>query len=83
MSFGAGSTKIGSLGVVTCNLPRMAYLSKTKEEFLEKLSDMFDVCARINNAKRALIKKRVELGAAPLYSLGFMNINKQYSTFGM
>ena len=61
-----------SLGVVTCNLPRLAYLSKTKEEFLEKVSELFDVTARINNAKRSLIKKRIELGAAPLYTLGFI-----------
>lgn len=44
---------------------------------------MFDVCARINNAKRALIKKRISQGACPLYDLGFMDLSKQYSTFGV
>lgn len=70
-----------ALGVVTCNLPRLASKSQSREDFLEKLSDMFDVTARINNAKRSLIKKRIELGAAPLYTLGFMDINKQYSSW--
>ena len=68
-SFGAGSTKIGSLGVVTANLPRLAMMSKSKEEFFDKISDTFDTVAKINAAKRSIIKKRIELGAAPLYTL--------------
>ena len=51
--------------------------SKNKEEFLEKLSSLFDMCARINNAKRSLIKRRIADNAAPLYTLGFMDINKK------
>lgn len=82
-SFGAGSTKIGSLGVVTCNLPRLAMLSKSKEVFLEKLEEMYDMTAKINNAKRNIIKKRIQRGAAPLYDLGIMDLSKQYSTFGV
>lgn len=81
-SFGAGSTKIGSLGVVTVNFPRLAMQSETKEEFLEKVSEMYEVTAKINNAKRSIIKKRCSLGAAPLYELGYMALNKQYSTMG-
>lgn len=54
--------------------------SNSKEEFLDLISDMFEVTARINNAKRSIIKKRIENNAAPLYHLGFMDINKQYST---
>lgn len=83
LSFGAGSTKIGSLGVVTVNFPRLAMQSETKEEFLEKVSEMYEVTAKINNAKRSIIKKRISLGAAPLYSLGYMSLTKQYSTFGV
>ena len=82
-SFGAGSTKIGSLGVVTTNLPRMAIQSNTKESFLENLKDTVMDVARINNAKRHIIKKRIEIGASPLYGLGFMALKKQYSTFGI
>ena len=57
--------------------------SKSKEEFKEKVSEIFDVTAKINNAKRSIIKKRISLDACPLYSLGYMNINKQYSTMGI
>lgn len=82
-SFGSGSTKIGSLGVVTVNFPRLAMHSKDKEEFLDKLVDMFDVTARINNAKRKLIEKRIQDNAAPLYTLGHMELQHQYSTMGV
>jgi len=82
-SFGAGNTKIGSLGVVTTNIVRLAIKSKTKENFLENLKNVVTSVARINNAKRHIIRKRIEVGASPLYSLGFMSLKKQYSTFGV
>lgn len=82
-TFGAGSTKIGSLGVVTLNLPRMAYDSDTKEDFKAKVLSFVEIAARINNAKRHIIKKRIELKAMPLYDLGFMDLKKQYSTVGI
>jgi ribonucleoside-triphosphate reductase len=82
-AFGAGSTKIGSLGVVTTNLPRLAIKSDNKETFLINLKNLVIDVARINNAKRHIIRKRIEVGAAPLYRLGFMSIDKQYSTFGI
>jgi ribonucleoside-triphosphate reductase len=82
-AFGAGSSKIGSLGVVTTNLPRLAIISKTKEKFMENLKELVTDVARINNAKRHIIRKRIEVGASPLYSLGFMSLSKQYSTFGI
>jgi ribonucleoside-triphosphate reductase len=82
-SFGAGSTKIGSLGVVTVNLPRLAYISKNKEDFVEKVRKSVTTAAKINNAKRSIIKKRISLNSMPLYSLGYMDLSKQYSTYGV
>lgn len=82
-SFGAGSTKIGSLGVVTVNLPRLAYLSEAREDFIEKVRESAVIVAKINNAKRNIIKKRIELNSMPLYSLGHMDLSKQYSTYGV
>lgn len=86
-SFGAGSTKIGSLGVVTCNLPRLAYLSKDSENkdevFIDLVKKSVDVAAKINNAKRNIIKKRISLNSMPLYTLGYMDLSKQYSTYGV
>lgn len=83
-SFGAGSTKIGSLGVVTVNLPRAA--QKARGNFMDfycNVHDLFVMAERINACKRRLVKKRIELGAAPLYTHGYMDLQKQYSTFGI
>jgi ribonucleoside-triphosphate reductase len=82
-SFGSGSSKIGSLGVCTINLPRLAIKSKTQEEFLRQLPLYVEVCARINNAKRHIVKKRIDNGNLPLYTFGFMELSKQYSTTGI
>lgn len=83
-SFGAGSTKIGSLGVATINLPRLAYKHVNDEEgFFEDLKSAVEDTARINNAKRNIVQKRIDNGNLPLYSLGFIDIKKQYSTTGI
>lgn len=86
-SFGAGSTKIGSLGVVTQNFPRLAYLAVKEEDpdsvFIDMVKESVITVAKINNCKRNIIKKRIELGAMPLYTLGHMDLSKQYSTYGV
>lgn len=83
-SFGAGSTKIGSLGVVTLNLPRMAWLANGHvsafRSYVAQLA--FDAC-HINNAKRNILKKRIEAGNMPLYTHGHMDLSRQYSTIGV
>ncbi len=83
-SFGAGSTKIGSLGVVTVNMPRLAFKYRGDEErFFAELEDLVGVCSRINHTKRHIVKKRIDNGNLPLYSHGFMDLSKQYSTLGV
>jgi anaerobic ribonucleoside-triphosphate reductase len=82
-TFGSGSNKIGSLSVTTLNLPRLAYLSKNKEEFIEYLKEDVEAASRINNVKRKMLEKNIEKGYLPLYTLNFMNLNKQYSTCGI
>ena len=83
-SFGAGSSKIGSLGVVTINLPRLAFTYKdNEEEFLVALKEKVIDCSKINNAKRVIVNGRIKNGNEPLYTHGFMDISKQYSTSGV
>ena len=86
-SFGSGSTKIGSLSVSTGNLPQLAFKLKdepnARELFLEKVKELVIDCQEANNAKRSLIRKAIKAGAQPLYSLGYMDIKRQYSTFGV
>lgn len=83
-SFGSGGTKIGSLSVVTLNLPRLAVESDGNvANFLEQLKNKVELVAKINHTKRHIVKKRITNGNLPLYTLGFMDINTQYSTCGI
>jgi len=91
-TFGAGGTKIGSLSVTTINLPRLAYEAKheaflfddkAERIFLFKLERMVGKCAEVNAIKRHVIKTRIKNGNLPLYTLGFMDLKKQYSTCGL
>ena len=64
--FGSGEST-GSVGVVTINLPRIAYLSKTPEEFYERLDHIMDIAARSLKTKRTVITKLMDAGLYPLY----------------
>jgi ribonucleoside-triphosphate reductase len=82
--FGAGGTKIGSLGVVTLNLPRIAFESnKDFDKFFDILKKRAIFAVKINNTKRNLLKKRIKGGALPLYNHDFMSLESQYSTTGI
>ena len=61
-SFGSGGTKIGSLSVVTLNLPRMAYTSSSLEDFIEQVKEMTELAAQINHVKRFIVNKRIKNG---------------------
>lgn len=86
-SFGAGSTKIGSLGVVTLNLPRIARYALETPDWRSSLPQLISSFVRsgaaINLAKRRIIEERVALGALPLYTHGFMSLRHQYLTTGI
>ena len=82
-SFGSGSTKIGSLAVATGNLPQLAFKTKDKDKFLEELKQLVIDCQTINNAKRNIVNRAIKAGVQPLYTLGYMSLKKQYSTFGV
>ena len=82
-SFGSGGTKIGSLGVCTINLPRLAFNSKNTEDFLSRVTESVEICSKVNQVKRHIIKKRIENNQYPLYTFNFVNLKKQYSTCGL
>ena len=83
-SFGAGSTKIGSLGVVTLNMARAAIKSnKDKDELIKEVARLTEIACKINNVKRHIIQKRIDGGYLPLYTYGYMEISKQYLTTGV
>lgn len=83
-SFGAGSTKIGSLGVVTLNMARAALkTNKNKERFLKEVERLTEIACKINNVKRHILRRRIEDGYLPLYTYGYMDLSKQYFTTGL
>ena len=58
----------GSVGVVTINMPRIAYLSANKDEFYARLNHMMDIAARSLKIKRGVITKLLNEGLYPIPS---------------
>jgi ribonucleoside-triphosphate reductase len=73
--FGSGS-KTGSIGVVTINLPRIGYLSKTKKEFFERLARIMDLAKESLEIKRKVLENYIEKGLYP-YSRYYLQDIKQ------
>jgi len=68
--FGSGSLT-GSQGVVTINMPRIGYLSKTKKDFFERLAAMMDMARDSLEIKRKTIENFIEKGLYP-YSRNYL-----------
>ena len=80
--FGSGEST-GSVGVVTINLPRIAYLSSTKDEFFARLNHMMDVAARSLSIKRGVITKLLEEGLYPYTKRYLGSFDNHFSTIGL
>lgn len=80
--FGSGEST-GSVGVVTINMPRIAYLSKDEQEFFERLDHMMDLAARSLHIKREVISKLLEEGLYPYTKRYLGNFNNHFSTIGL
>lgn len=80
--FGSGEST-GSVGVVTINLPRIAYLSKTEEEFYKRLDHMMDISARSLKIKRDVISKLLDEGLYPYTKRYLGTFANHFSTIGM
>ena len=68
----------GSIGVVTINLPRIGYLSKTKEEFKERLLKLTEIAKTSLEIKRKMIEKQTDNGLYP-YSAFYLKPVKERS----
>ena len=80
--FGSGEST-GSVGVVTINLPRIAYLSSTSEEFYKRLDRMMDIAARSLKIKRTTITKLLEEGLYPYTKRYLGGFDNHFSTIGL
>lgn len=80
--FGSGEST-GSIGVVTLNLPRMAYLSKTREDFFRMLDKYMDIAARSLSIKRKVITRLMEEGLYPYTRRYLGTFKNHFSTIGL
>ena len=80
--FGSGEST-GSVGVVTINMPRIAYLSKTEEEFYARLDRMMDISARSLKIKRNVITKLLNAGLYPYTKRYLGTFDNHFSTIGL
>ncbi len=80
--FGSGEST-GSVGVVTINMPRIAYLSSNKEDFYKRLGYMMDIAARSLKIKRGVISKLLDEGLYPYTKRYLGTFNNHFSTIGL
>ena len=80
--FGSGEST-GSVGVVTINLPRIAYLSHNEQEFYERLDHLMDLAARSLKVKRDVISKLLEEGLYPYTKRYLGSFKNHFSTIGL
>ena len=80
--FGSGEST-GSIGVVTINIPRIAYLAKDNDDFFKRLDRMMDISARSLKIKRTVITKLLEEGLYPYTKRYLGTFNNHFSTIGL
>ena len=80
--FGSGEST-GSVGVVTINLPRIAYLAKDEADFYERLDHLMDISARSLAVKRKVITELLEAGLYPYTKRYLGTFNNHFSTIGL
>jgi len=78
--FGSGALT-GSIGVVTINMPRLGYTSKTKKEFFEKLGHLMDLAKESLELKRKVIENYIDKGLYPYSRYYLANIKKARGTY--
>jgi len=80
--FGSGEST-GSVGVVTINLPRIAYLAKDEADFFVRLDRMMDIAARSLKIKRTTVEKLLEEGLYPYTKRYLGGFDNHFSTIGL
>lgn len=83
-SLGGSTSNIGSFGVCTINLATLGLRYKNNlDKFYEELEKNIRYAQEVNRCKMNFIKKDIKRGALPMYTLGFVALDKQYATLGI
>ena len=80
--FGSGEST-GSVGVVTINLPRIAYLASDEADFYKRLDKLMDIAARSLKTKRTVITKLLDAGLYPYTKRYLGTFDNHFSTIGL
>ncbi len=80
--FGSGEST-GSIGVVTINLPRIAYLAQDERDFYARLDRLMDIAARSLKTKRTVITRLMENGLYPYTKRYLGTFANHFSTIGL
>ncbi len=80
--FGSGEST-GSVGVVTINMPRIAYLATDEADFFKRLDHMMDISARSLKIKRGVISRLLEEGLYPYTKRYLGDFSNHFSTIGL
>ena len=80
--FGSGEST-GSVGVVTINLPRIAYLARDEKDFYERLDKLMDISARSLTTKRTVITQLLDAGLYPYTTRYLGTFDNHFSTIGL
>lgn len=80
--FGSGEST-GSIGVVTINMPRIAYLAKDEADFYARLDRLMDISARSLAVKRTVITKLLDAGLYPYTKRYLGTFANHFSTIGL
>ena len=80
--FGSGEST-GSVGVVTINMPRLAYLASDEKDFYARLDKMMDLSARSLKIKRTVITKLLDAGLYPYTKYYLGSFDNHFSTIGL
>ena len=73
----------GSVGVVTINLPRIGHLSKTREEFFDRLGELMESSKISLELKRKAVQENIDTGVLPYTRRYLPSLRNHFSTIGL
>jgi ribonucleoside-triphosphate reductase len=79
--FGSGEST-GSVGVVTINMPRIGYLTKTKKDFFDRLTEIMNLAKESLEIKRKVVTHNLNNGLFPYTKRYLGNLDHHFSTIG-
>jgi len=71
----------GSIGVITLNMPRLGYLSRTEREFFERLDRLMDIAKESLETKRKVLEKFTEGNLYPYTKYYLRSVKERFGEY--